>query len=186
MPTNTRRIVTGHNANGKAIILHDTAVPVFLPKNRPGVEVTNLWLTTETPAKLTDTPDRVQRQVALTPPSHGTVFRIVEFSPEKDWIEQVDRQAARESFASFGAEQALDDAEEPRHPFMHKTETIDYAIVLSGECYMLLDNSEILVTAGDIIIQRGTNHAWSNRSDLPCRIAFVLIDGTGDETASDP
>jgi oxalate decarboxylase/phosphoglucose isomerase-like protein (cupin superfamily) len=186
MPTNTRRIVTGHNANGKAIILHDTAVPVFLPKNRPGVEVTNVWLTTETPAKLTDTPDSVQRQVALTPPPHETVFRIVEFSPEKDWIEQVDRQAARESFASFGAEQAMDDAEEPRHPFMHKTETIDYAIVLSGECYMLLDNSEILVTAGDIIIQRGTNHAWSNRSDLPCRIAFVLIDGTGDGTASDP
>ena len=178
MANGTRRIVTGHDTNGKAIVLHDTPAPVFLPKNRPGVEVTNLWLTTETPARLTDTPDRVQGQVALTPPSHGTVFRIVEFSPEKDWIEQVDRQAARESFASFGAEQALDDAEEPRHPFMHKTETIDYAIVLSGECYMLLDDSEVLVTAGDVIIQRGTNHAWSNRSDRPCQIAFVLIDGT--------
>ncbi len=178
MTNDTRRIVTGHDANGKAIILHDTVAPVFLPANRPGVEVTNLWLTTETPAKLTDTTDRAQGQVALTPPLHGTVFRIVEFSPEKDWIEQVDRQAARESFASFGAEQALDEAEKPRHPFMHKTETIDYAIVLSGECYMLLDDSEVLVTAGDVIIQRGTNHAWSNRSDRPCRIAFVLIDGT--------
>ncbi len=178
MANGTRRIVTGHIENGKAIIQHDTAAPVFLPANRPGVEVTNLWLTTETPAKLADTTDRVQGQVALTPPSHGTVFRIVEFSPEKDWIEQVDRQAARESFASFGAEQALDEAEKPRHPFMHKTETIDYAIVLSGECYMLLDDSEVLVTAGDVIIQRGTNHAWSNRSDRPCRIAFVLIDGT--------
>ena len=178
MANDTRRIVTGHNENGKAIIQHDTAAPVFLPASRPGVEVTNLWLTTETPAKLADTTDRVQGQVALTPPSHGTVFRIVEFSPEKDWIEQVDRQAARESFASFGVEQALDEAEKPRHPFMHKTETIDYAIVLSGECYMLLDDSEVLVTAGDVIIQRGTNHAWSNRSDRPCRIAFVLIDGT--------
>ncbi len=178
MANKTRRIVTGHDANGKAIIQHDTAAPVFLPANRPGVEVTNLWLTTETPAKLADTTDRAQGPVTLTPPSHGTVFRIVEFSPEKDWIEQVDRQAARESFASFGAEQALDDAEEPRHPFMHKTATIDYAIVLSGQCYMLLDDSEVLVTAGDVIIQRGTNHAWSNRSDRPCKIAFVLIDGT--------
>ena len=140
--------------------------------------MTNLWLTTETPAKLTDTTDRTQGQVALTPPSHGTVFRIVEFSPEKDWIEHVDRQAARESFASFGAEQALDDAEEPRHPFRHLTETIDYAIVLSGECHMVLDDSDVLVTTGDVIIQRGTNHAWSNRSDHPCQIAFILIDGT--------
>ena len=57
----------------------------------------------------------------------------------------------------------------------------DYALVLSGECYMVLDDSEVLVTAGDVIIQRGTNHAWSNRSDRPCRIAFVLIDGTTSE-----
>ena len=64
---------------------------------------------------------------------------------------------------------------------MHKTETIDYSIVLSGECHMVLDDSEVLVTAGDIVIQRGTNHAWSNRSDRPCRIAFVLIDGTGEK-----
>ena len=172
MANKTRRIVTGHDADGKAGIQHDTAAPVFL--------------TTETPAKLTDTTDRTQGQLALTPPSHGTAFRIVEFSPEKDWIEHVGRQAARESFASFGAEQALDDAEEPRHPFMHKTETIDYTIVLSGECRMVLDDSDVLVTAGDVIIQRGTNHAWSNRSDHPCQIGFILIDGTRDGTVPDP
>ena len=176
MPNSTRRIVTGQDTHGKAMVLYDTPAPVFHPKNRPGVEVTNLWVTAETPTNLTDATDRTQSQVALIPPANGTVFRIVEFSPEKDWIDQIDREAARESFASFGAEQALDDAEEPRHPLMHKTETIDYAIVLSGACYMVLDDSEVLVTAGDVIIQRGTNHAWSNRSDQPCRIAFVLID----------
>lgn len=181
MPNNTRRIVTGHDTNGQATVLSDTSAPVFHPKNRPGVEVTNLWATTGTPASLTDATDRTQGPVALIPPANGTVFRIVEFSPEKDWIDQIDRKAARESFASFGAEQALDDSEQPRHPLMHKTETIDYAIVLSGECHMVLDDSEVLVTAGDVIIQRGTNHAWSNRSDRSCRIAFVLIDGTREQ-----
>ena len=181
MPNHTRRLVTGHDTNGRATILSDAPVPIFSPKNRPGVEVTNLWVTTETPASLTDATDWTQGPVALIPPANGTVFRIVEFSPEKDWIDRIDREAARESFASFGAEQALDDSEEPRHPFMHKTETIDYAIVLSGECYMVLDDSEVVVTAGDVIIQRGTNHAWSNRSDRPCRIAFVLIDGTREQ-----
>lgn len=181
MPNSTRRLVTGHDTNGRATILSDAPVPIFSPKNRPGVEVTNLWVTTETPASLIDTTDRTQGPVALIPPANGTVFRIVEFSPEKDWIDRIDREAARESFASFGAEQALDDSEEPRHPLMHKTETIDYAIVLSGECYMVLDDSEVVVTAGDVIIQRGTNHAWSNRSDRPCRIVFVLIDGTREQ-----
>ena len=178
MANSTRRIVTGHDPNGKAIVLHDTSAPVFHPKNRPGVNVTNLWLTTETPANLYDTTDHVQDQVPLIPPAIGTVFRIVEFSPEKDWIDQIDRKAARESFASFGTEQAADDDEGPPHPLMHKTKTIDYAIVLSGECYLVLDDSEELVKSGDVIIQRGTNHAWSNRSDQPCRIAFILIDGS--------
>ena len=181
MPNSTRRIVTGHDTHGRAMVLYDTPAPVFHPKNRPGVEATTLWVTTETPTSLTDATDHTQGQVALIPPANGTVFRIVEFSPEKEWIDQIDREAARESFASFGAEQALDEAEEPPHPLMHKTETIDYAIVLSGECYLVLDDSEVLVTAGDVIIQRGTNHAWSNRSDRPCRIAFVLIDGTTSE-----
>ena len=181
MANSTRRIVTGHDTHGRAMVLYDTPAPVFHPKNRPGVEVTTLWVTTETPTSVTDATDRTQGQVALIPPANGTVFRIVEFSPEKEWIDQIDREAARESFASFGAEQALDEAEEPPHPLMHKTETIDYALVLSGECHMVLDDSEVLVTAGDVIIQRGTNHAWSNRSDRPCRIAFVLIDGTTSE-----
>ena len=181
MANSTRRIVTGHDPHGRATVLSDTPAPVFHPKNRPGVEATTLWVTTETPTSVTDATDRTQGQVALIPPTNGTVFRIVEFSPEKEWIDQIDREAARESFASFGAEQALDEAEEPPHPLMHKTETIDYAIVLSGECYLVLDDSEVLVTAGDVIIQRGTNHAWSNRSDRPCRIAFVLIDGTTSE-----
>jgi quercetin dioxygenase-like cupin family protein len=63
-----------------------------------------------------------------------------------------------------------------RHPGMHKTNTLDYAVVLSGEIYAVMDEDEVLLNAGDCLIQRGTNHAWSNRTDQPCRIAFVLVD----------
>jgi uncharacterized cupin superfamily protein len=64
------------------------------------------------------------------------------------------------------------------HPGMHRTETLDYAIVLEGEIYAVMDESETLLRAGDVLIQRGTNHAWANRSERTARIAFVLIDGT--------
>ena len=67
----------------------------------------------------------------------------------------------------------------PRHPHMHATESVDYAIVLEGEIDMLLDDSEVHLKAGDFLIQQGTNHAWVNRGDRPCKIAFVLIDAAG-------
>jgi quercetin dioxygenase-like cupin family protein len=75
--------------------------------------------------------------------------------------------------------QALSKAGAPRHPFMHKTVSVDYAIVISGEIWAVLDQDEVLMRAGDVLIQRGTNHAWSNRSDKPCVMAFVLVDAAG-------
>lgn len=63
------------------------------------------------------------------------------------------------------------------HPLMHRTATIDYGIVLEGEMTLIVDQDEVIIKAGNIIIQRGTNHAWANRSGLPCRMAFILIDG---------
>ena len=82
-----------------------------------------------------------------------------------------DRQAA---FAAMGADHAMD-PEGSRHPGMHKTATVDYAIVLSGEIYALMDEGETLLQAGDCLVQRGTNHAWGNRSDAPCLVAFILV-----------
>ncbi len=67
-----------------------------------------------------------------------------------------------------------------RHPFMHRTDSVDYSIVLSGEIYMMMDEDEFKLTAGDVVIQQGTNHAWSNRGSEPCMITFVLNDATGD------
>lgn len=173
-----RRIVTGHDENGKAIVVSDGDTPnVLKPDNRPGVEINNLWVLDESPARVFGPEESVDRKIGLLPPKNGSVFRVIKFPPEKGWIDQVDREAAKHSFASIGAEGAAD-AGEPPHPLMHKTETVDYAMCLSGEIYLVLDDSEVLMKAGDTCVQRGTNHAWSNRSDDDCYMMFVLVDGT--------
>ena len=89
----------------------------------------------------------------------------------------MDPEASRRAYASLGNERAATFGKGGRHPLMHRTETIDYAIVLSGEITMVLDDVDVLLEAGDIVVQCGTNHAWSNRSNAPCVVAFVLIDG---------
>jgi hypothetical protein len=175
-----RRIVTGHDDSGKAIVVSDGPTPnVLKPDNRPGVEIHNLWVLDESPARVHGPEESVDRQIGLLPPKNGSVFRVIKFPPEKDWIDNVDREAAKKSFASIGAEGASDQGEPP-HPLMHKTETVDYAICLQGEIYLVLDDSEVLMKAGDTCIQRGTNHAWSNRSDTDCHMMFSLVDGTFD------
>jgi mannose-6-phosphate isomerase-like protein (cupin superfamily) len=183
MADGIRRVVTGHDARGKAIVIFDSATPnVARPPNRPGNSVHNFWLEPNTPTSVAGNADTAPagKKIALEPPPGGHVFRVVEYGPEGAWIKDVDRTKAREMFAHMGAAHASDASGTPPHPFMHKTKTIDYAIIMSGEIYAVLDDSETLLKAGDVLIQRGTNHAWSNRSDKPCRIAFVLIDGTYD------
>ncbi len=173
-----RRIVTGHDDNGKAIVVADGDAPnVLRPANRPGVEINNLWVVDESPVTVPGPEESTDRQIGLLPPKCGSVFRIIKFPPEKNWINSIDRGAARESFASMGAENAADSSDTPPHPLMHTTETIDYALCLSGEIYLVLDDSEVLMKAGDTCIQRATNHAWSNRTDEDCLMMFVLIDG---------
>ena len=178
-----RRVVTGHDARGKAIVISDGINQnVVKPANRPGVVMNNFWVEDKTPTSVAGNKETAPagKMIPLEPPQGGHHIRIVEFPPEKDWIDKVDRAAAQASFASLGAGHAADSSSKPPHPLMHRTKSIDYAVVLEGEIYMVLDESEVLVKAGDVIIQRGTNHAWSNRSDKYCKICFVLISGTFD------
>ncbi len=174
MATPIRRVVTGHDSDGKAIVVSDAPATTILARpNRPGVTLTNLWQTDRTPAPIHGPEETVDGPLALAPPAAGSIFRIVEFLPEDpDVLATLDGAAA---FADMDAADAV--VEGARHPFMHRTRTVDYAIVLEGEITMLLDDSEVQVGAGDVLIQRGTNHAWSNRTDAPCRIAFILVDG---------
>jgi len=171
-----RRVVTGHDAQGCAVVVMDGAAASVLNRpSRPGVALTNLWATSNTPTTRTDH-DPVDRPVVLPPPPGGTVFRIVQFDPEdRQALARADGAAA---FADLGAAGSV--VASQRHPYMHRTDTVDYAVVLQGSITMLLDDEDVELSAGDVVIQNGTNHAWSNRGQAPCLIAFVLIDASGD------
>jgi len=167
-----RRVVTGHDAHGKSIIVTDGASPHVLElAGMPGLALINLWVTDRAPAANTGSDDAADRPVVLEPPARGTIFRVVDFPPDRDMAGQVDRSKA---FTAMGAGHAMDRSA-ARHPGMHKTNTVDYALVLDGEIWALMDEGETLLKAGDCLIQRGTNHAWSNRSEKACRVAFVLV-----------
>jgi hypothetical protein len=170
-----RRVVTGHNAQGKSVfIIDDTAKHVF--SRGPGSAiVTEMWETTATPASNRGSADAIDRKMRLPPPKQGSVFRIIEYPPDKERVAALNRERASSDDGGSGHDAAFDRAS-PRHPGFHKTDSIDYAIVLAGEIWALMDEGEVLLKAGDVLIQRGTNHAWSNRTDEPAYLAFVLID----------
>lgn len=172
-----RRVVTGHDENGVAkVIRDDTASCILQRPTRPGVTLTNLWQHDRMPAPMERHDDPVEGPLVLHPPKNGAVFRIVQFDPEDpDVIAKVDGKAA---FAEMGAGHNV--IEGARHPYMHRTDTLDYAIVLQGEITMLMDEEDVHLKAGDVVIQQGTNHAWSNRGTEPCLIMFVLNDATRD------
>ncbi|MGA2023987.1 MAG: cupin domain-containing protein [Steroidobacteraceae bacterium] len=179
MNAGIRRVVTGHDEDGKAIIVSDGLPPVvFTIPQRPGYSASELWATDSTPASINQEGEPTLGPRRLEPPPNGTRFRIVVHPPEAAYIHTLDRAAAKAAFAAFGSEHASthEDPASP-HPLMHRTRTVDYGIVLSGEVYLVLDRQETLLRAGDVVIQRGTNHAWANRSSAPCTMAFILVDG---------
>ena len=117
----------------------------------------------------------------IHPPKGGTIIRIAEIGPESEEIRNMSPEKAREVFKAMGNEGASTHGRGGRHPMMHRTETIDYAICIEGEIVMLLDEGEVTLRAGDVLIQLGTNHAWSNRSGKVAKMLYVLIDGEFDD-----
>jgi mannose-6-phosphate isomerase-like protein (cupin superfamily) len=174
-----RRIVTGHDSQGRATIISDAPCPhIRTSPQRGGVAYTNLWQTARMPAPIDGPADPVSLAMNLEPPPNGCNLRIVEFEPEAPHLARIDAAGARAAFAAMGgAGHALTQETHAKHPWMHRTKSVDYGIVLSGEIYLVVDDQEVLMRAGDVCIQRGTNHAWSNRSETNCTMAFVLIDG---------
>ena len=173
MAKKIRRVITGHDDNGVAKVISDEAASCILNRpNRPGVTLTNLFMNHSTPAVMERRDDPVDGPLILHPPENGSVFRIVQFDPENpEALAKLDGKAA---FAEMGAADNV--VEGARHPFMHRTDSLDYSVILSGEIYMMMDEDEVLLKAGDTVIQQGTNHAWSNRGTEPCLIAFILTD----------
>ena len=170
-----RRIVTGYDAGGRSTIVEDApAAAVRTVAERPGYFSANIWRTTSAPVDIHED-SSIEQHEGIAPPANGTLLRVIEIPPQPADPEERARQAQATFQAMFrDADQSTG---QTIHPGMHQTDTVDYAIILEGEMYAVLEEGETLMRAGDILIQRGTNHAWSNRSDKPCRVAFILIDG---------
>ena len=143
MALQVRRVVTGHDAKGRAVVKIDE-VSKNMTSARPGATACVVWTTESFPVNNTGDADEGLRKTGTTL-KNGTVFRIVEFGP----------------------------GVAPRN---HRTDSIDYAVVMSGEIDMELEESMVHLRAGDVLVQRGTIHNWINRGGKPCVIAFILID----------
>ena len=166
-----RRVLTGHDSEGKSTIISDGLAPnIKEMASMPGLALTDLWETTGAPANNDGHADAATRPVRLEPPKNGTILRIVEFPPDSQWRNRAD---AREAFDSIGAGHAPD--KKSADPMMHRTSTVDYIIVLKGEIHAVMDTGETLLRAGDILVQRGTNHSWSVRGNEPCIVAAILV-----------
>jgi len=170
-PRPVRRIVTGHDDSGKAVVVMDGAAPNQRVRNATGLVSTLLWVTEESPVNIASNADRADRESPVAPPPRGSILRVVDFPPAGDTSGISNEAMLKEMGINHGH------GDKPaRHPFTHRTKSVDYAFVLEGEIDMLLDDSEVHMKAGDIMVQQGTNHAWVNNSDKVCRMAFVLID----------
>jgi mannose-6-phosphate isomerase-like protein (cupin superfamily) len=181
-PVPVRRVVTGHDTEGRAVVAMDGPPPVvFTHPAAPGLAFHELWNTAQVPAPIgpSDPDPTLGRPLRTPPPEGGTVIRVVDLPPEDPAAPAPGPDQVAALFALVGVEAhaAGRGGAPPRHPLMHRTESVDYGIVLSGEVTLVLDEGEVRLRAGDIVVQRGTVHAWANRSGKPCRMIFVLVDG---------
>lgn len=173
-----RRIVTGHDAQGRSIVLSDAVSPHVLENPvRPGRGLTDLWRTDAVPASNAGEADGADRPVTLNPPERGTVFRFFQINPlsaEADLTPEEREARYAAAFRQMGA--AEERVDTSRHPGMHKTRTVDYIVLLEGEVTLILDEGEVDLKPLDVVVQRGTNHAWENRGTEPAVLAGILID----------
>ncbi len=154
-----RRIVTGYK-EGKSGIIEDKLVD-NVEEHIPGLFTYDIWATNTMPVVI-DKPVIISNTLFPNTPKNGTYFRYVQIPPDTELTrDPLQRAAEKNNFP---------------HPLMHQTNTIDYIIILYGELYLILDSEETLLKPGDIVIQQGTNHAWSNRSDKPCIQLAILLD----------
>ena len=177
------RIVTGHDENGKAIVSSQGRLPTVVEIAAvPGMVFHEVWATAGSRATIDNGIDPTLMPLRLLPPKPGTRVRFVDFPPETPDVPVRGSGQSKEAFAQISDVAALTVKADSPHPLMHRTETVDYGIVIEGEIALVLDDSEVLLRPGSVAVQRGTNHAWANRSERPCRMLFVLVDGTYDPT----
>ena len=174
-----RRIVTIDGEDGKSTAVHDGPSPeVHLDPARPGYAATRIWVTGTTPAPIQGVRETLHLPHTLEPPPRGSVLRIVAFPPDATWSGRVGANEVAAFFAAMGSPGASTYSPQAPHPYMQQTRTLDFCLVLEGEITLVLDTEEVHLQPLDAVIQRGTNHAWSNRSNRPCVVAFSSHDAT--------
>jgi len=172
------RVVTGHDGQGRAVVASDGLLPTVVALQAiPGTIFHEVWATAGAPARVDNAPDPTLGPLMLPPPSQGTRLRFVDIPP--DTTDFLADGAARmhEAFGQIGDAGASTVKPDSPHPLMHRTESVDYGVVIAGEITLVLDAAEVLLKPGSVVVQRGTNHAWANRSGKTCRMLFVLVDG---------
>lgn len=175
------RVVTGHDARGNAIVASDGPLPVVTElKAVPGTVFHEVWCTTGAPAPVDNGPDPTVGPLMLPPPKQGTRIRFVDIPPDTPELLARSADSVRAGFSEIGDAGASTARAGAPHPLMHRTETVDYGVVIEGELTLVLDEGEVQLRPGSVVVQRGTNHAWANRSGKPCRMLFVLVDGSYD------
>ncbi len=163
-----RRIITGHNEEGKSIVAYDGPPITF-------GGLSEMWVTDRSPADNKHKNDAAKRKLRLEPPPNGSILRFFQVFPEDPSrsAEEGEEETAA-GFAAMDASHCRPDTS--RNPRMHKTKTVDYIILLEGEITLLLDEDEVDLKQFDVVIQRGTNHAWINKGTKPALLVAVLID----------
>jgi len=173
MANERRRIVTGHDKDGKSIVAIDG--PPGGTVGTGGAGLGEVWVTEKTPEDNSSTGDRARRPIRLEPPRGGSIFRYFAIEPENPNVSAAEREAAAAAmFKAINAEHCRVDTS--RNPGMHTTRTVDYIILLDGEVTLILDRAEVKLKPFDVVVQRGTNHAWVNHGPGRALLAAVLID----------
>ncbi|MGL4859838.1 MAG: cupin domain-containing protein [Enterobacteriaceae bacterium] len=173
-----RRIITAKNNHGNSYILSDgetTNIEIPLPEMDSRFQFFNLWTTDSMPVNFSSVDPVIDKFVSTSPVKNGSLFRIVNYPPERVLLNQVNKMSQDELIA-FEKRVGVKICLNGKHPFMHMTNSIDFGVVLTGEIFLVLEEEETLLKATDTVIQRGTNHAWSNRSEQDCLMAYVLLD----------
>lgn len=172
-----RRIVVRDDKDGaKSRALCDAPSPdVHADPARPGFAATRLWVTDRTPARIQD--ETLNAPHTIEPPKAGSLCRYLQIPPDAAWKGKVGSKEVQAYFAAMGSPGASTYSASAPHPYMQKTRTLDFALIIEGEITLILDLQEVHLSAGDTVVLRGVNHAWSNRSNKPCLIAMSMHDG---------
>jgi len=171
------RVVTGHDADGKAIVVSNGPLATVRALEAiPGMIFHEVWETRGAPTPVDNGPDPTCGPLSHQAPAAGALIRFVDFPPDSSYLAQAEARM-KQLFTEVNDVEALTVKADSPHPMMHRSEAVDYGVVIEGEMTLVLDDTEVRLTPGSVVVQRGTNHAWANRSDKPCRMLYVQIDG---------